>query len=871
MSLFSGEVHLKRHSKINSATVDVRERISSVWKHRIVGLKFCSNYGVPDIFSADVHIASSTPVVEAPEVISFKLEDIIGGMINFWNEAGNPVHWLSEAGNLEDNLQGLLATSDCCLTGESMRPIMRMQLSSDISTKSCSIITSNLVWNPPMISFEDLQTSVFEGTRLCFKPSCTFSRNRCSHSSVQYFIDTEPNWLYWNADLKCFEGIVPEYTSQTASNYSYDMSFVVITVIKTSFPGGVIFERIVRCQLRLNIMQAGESKANGEYDGAVPEKYEACSGEAANRHRTDNASSEMSVELGNSDDEYSRRRKQRDPNFDSVFYSTERLRSPEAPGFVGGVSASPCKKRNTLRETPWKAVIYQDDCYVEGAKSAKLEYSPFKTSKQELHDPRIVNKEAVVGNYQHHVCEREPLLGASKRIRRSKNAAAVDLATSKQEKDCYHHCIYVDSLKQHKGKTGCSRDINDAQFSSACTCSGQGEAQATRRFERSTPFCEAPLLLEGIHKTTAHDITNIFPEDACEGRITVGYDDNAYRTSSAQYLAKYDMISLSKDSLTDDIGNDLFWLEDSTYKRGNRLSNSISSCPNESQVQRQPSESSDTPSIVAYSTSSAGHSSVPVIPLTLHSSSGNSSPKTLNAKHRLTYFDSESNHTDLSDYTDPKGPCDFSSQKSHAYNDNSDVSTDPPYTAKDPQLCYQITDNDHMVSKNIDVLVKNMESVIESHQNESARSWERNMTLPDFRLVEAWPKPVTAISDITPSAYPREEAFRSCIGKRTTPSQQFRFEDRYRCDTPMMRDLDEAPFHSDTQLTARSEPSQSTILSLQKKYQENYEYFISLKACEAISSSYRHPMNESDKAEGRVYENIFLGMDGTCSGSELDD
>ena len=387
---------------------------------------------------ADVNTTYSTPFIETPDVLSFKLGDIVDSMIAFWDKAGQPVNWLSETGNLEHSLQSLLATSDCCLSDKSMKSIMRMQLLSDTSIEGYPVVISNLVWNPPVIQFEGLQTNLLKGSSLSFKPSCIFSRDQCSHSSIQYHIQMDSNWLYWNSDMNMFEGVVPIRPNKFAWNDCYETSFIVVAVINTSFPEGVIFERNVRCQTRLKIMKAGDINTRRGYDKGAAQKFDAFSATGRALGHIKKVNNLGNVYPEKSYDQHCRPEKIWRPFPDSRFYSSELLHCPEPLNRACDISAILCEKRKELHGSSINTFPDQESHFLlRDSGSAKRESSNIEFQDQGMHQSALLKRKGYDGNNGSPFCNTEPSMRTSKRARCSKNTSIFSSGHCEQRNNFY--------------------------------------------------------------------------------------------------------------------------------------------------------------------------------------------------------------------------------------------------------------------------------------------------------------------------------------------------------------------------------------------------------------------------------------------------
>ena len=427
----------------------------------------------------------------------------------------------------------------------------------------------------------------------------------------------------------------------------------------------------------------------------------------------------------------------------------------------------------------------------------------------------------------------------------------------------------MDDIKHLKKKSFCLRDINLTHFPPPWTYLNQGEAHGTKKTERSTcSFCEEEQLLNSIRENFMQDATGGFSHNTREGSKIQRHDGTAHPTSLPQNSENCAMMLHLKREPPNDTDIDALWHENWANDRSCKLSCSMASRTNQSQDQRGFSGFSNKMSFLPRGLSTTDLSTVPVFPKALRLSSGNSSPETLGTEPKITCYNSESDHIELSDYINSKELSESSSHISHAHNHTSDTSMDERFAGTAPQSSVPYNENECIVSENIEFLVKNMGDTIKNDTGERSRTWEWKSSPADFKSTETWPKLATTVGDTASSAGSKEQA--SCSDNDMQPHShlQSQLKDRRRCDTPMMKISPETPVSTGLQLAASSELPQSIISDLQREYQDNYEYFASLKAYEAMNANRSHLDNGKDEAEGKVYENIFLGVDVVHSQSE---
>ena len=809
-----------------------------------------------------------------PDVLSLKLSDVIGNMVKSWDEAGRPYNWLSGSGDIEDNLQGLLATSDCCILDMSMNSIMRLQLLPDTNNEGFPVLLSKLAWNPPVIHFEDLQTVAVEGSRFRLNPSCSFSRVQASQSCIQYHIQMDSCWLHWRSDTKLYEGIVPSCPVHVASHNHYEVSYIVTAVITTSLPKGVIFERNVRCQLKLKIIRAdsrymdGKDGTNAISDfGALPVlgKIPNCS---------DLMNSPKKDQFENYYDGDSGIQRSRKLIANRNIYPGEL----KAGSRAHGESIKPYQVFKDLHNSPLKNFSDRDS--PSSVNKAKLagENNVVKKLEHALQSNNLLKRRDYTDNEEFFSLITQPLPRTPKRLKCSKHIKTSKHLQSEWRSRCSRINPKANILYHLRPKSLSSEDLDILDFPSPYARLSRSDKSLE---EKAGRFANIPYQEEQLKGNVKKSIPeNISRDNLSEIRDSAymqkSIDDTKF-TGLSRHTEACDMVSHLDRVLLNRLGSNALSKRDWNSERCSRSIESTSTCVNQLQLHQSSLENFDKMSVSTCGSPGIDYPCIPNFPKSESVSSGSSSLASIFTKSKLGFYGCDDEHMEQIDYVNSKELSDNSSPAQTDYFYNSDTSTEENYTQEPPQYMISARADNRSVAKNVKIQNKKIRGIVDTDGEGNARSLAWQRTLPDSKPTEAWPQPVRADYNITSPIGSKQKANSSQSNfLDIIPQPRSQLESRYRCDTPMIAVTQDASTSSRSSCRAITGPSEHAITRLQKKYQDNYEYFASLKACGIQGTSHRVVGNEDlddtdddddddddadADAENRVYENIFLETD----------
>lgn len=793
-----------------------------------------------------------------PEILSLKLTNVIDEMVNFWDEAGRPYNWLSGNGNLEDNLQGLLATSDCCIPNKSMNSIMRLQLFSDTNSEFRPVLMSKLVWNPPVINFEDLQTVAVEGSRFRLKPSCSFFRIQASQSCIQYHIQTDSCWLHWNSDTRLYEGIVPSYPVQVASQDCYEISYVMTAVITTSLPNGVIFERNVRCQFRLKIIPANSPYKTWKI-------------------RTNFSNSKALLTLSktrNYTDLINFPRKDYLKNFCDGDNGIERPRKPfanrkkhldelESGSCYHGDSTKPYQRFEDLHNSPPKMLLDRDSL-LDGNKLRRAEKNVVETLEPNSQLSNLLKRR----NYAE-----SPLPRTPKRIKCRKQNRMFKHSQSERRGNCSQTDPRSNKFYRRRWEISSSENLDTSDFPSPYAhiiCLDMPLKKKAERFAYT--LYQEEKLDESEKENISETISKDYLSEARSGAYKHRSNDGIKQIRISQHIKARNVASRRDSVLLNGLSSDVLLKRELNSERCHQLTASMSTGENQLKLRGGSSGNSDEMSVSTCCSTGINYSRIPDFPESVSASSGSSSSASIFTKSELGFNDCDNDYIEQVDYVNSKELSDSSSsptppQAEYVYN--SDTSADEYFTQQLPQQMVSASINDCSLTNSLNTQNKKMRDITKNNSECSANSPDRQRIPPDSRPIDAWPMPVTAGHNSSSPVDTKQEVKSNRNNLWNILSQpQFQLENDYRCDTPMIEVTQDASTSCRSSCRAYTPPSQDAIARLQKEYQDNYEYFSSLKA-RNIQGTNHHPVgNKNDKidkdgdaTENMVYENIFLETD----------
>ena len=795
-------------------------------------------------------------------------------MVKSWDEAGRPYNWLSENDNLEDNLQGLLATSDCCSLDKSMNSIMRLQLFSDTNGDDHTVIMSELVWNPPIIQFEDLQTVAVEGSKFRLDPSCSFSRVQASQSCIQYQIQTDCCWLRWKSDIKAYEGIVPPCPVQAASRNYYETSYVVTAIITTSLPKGVYFERNVRCQLRLKIIPAGNRYTNGvnginatKTSRNLPEL-----GETPN-FTTLSKYPERGLPENDCDSDVEIERSRRSFANSSINLSEPKSRScghrksiKSFQHFEGLHGLLPRKFSDQISASRVNKTKSEGRSNFVGKLDQKLRYTNLPKTRDYVDDQDFLSY------------IKEPLLRTPKRIRRSKHKRMSKHSQSEWRSRCSRSNFEANKLYLLRRKPLFSKDININEFPSTYAYSSRSNALLRKKAEKyANSTYQERRLRKSTRENVPENILRDYSSETCRGSCLQRSNNDAKCGSLSQYSEARDMVSRLDCALMNNLGSNALLYRDWDSERCFQSTKFAPPRTTQVQFHQSSSENSDEMSLGTCGSFSINNPCIPAFPKSVSMSSGSSTLASVFTKSKSVIYDRDSDHVE---HIDDVGSRDHSGSSSPIQTDyvyNSDTSTDEYDAQQLPQQIIPVSESSCQVSNNLKIRNKKMIDIVESDEEENAKC----LVSPNSRLTESWPRPVMAGGSTATLLGAKQEVTNNSYNDLIHELSQPQLEYGNRCDTPMVIVTHESSTPSTTSIRADTGLSQDAITRLQKEYQDNYEYFASLKAC-GVKSAGRHAVGnedygdgdgheeeDDDDAEDKVYENIFLETDVTPVEGEI--
>lgn len=186
------------------------------------------------------------------------------------------LRWTSGA-DFETALEEFCLAQHCWNYSPGRYPTVEVNFSTLARTRRDNRIMLHLhySWNPPVISFNDLQNVVAETQCFTLKPTISAHRPFSSMSSVEieYFAGPSGDWLHWIDEDKCFRGRVPSVMASHMGAQRQDvftMPLELSAKVTKHYLDVVRHETFMRCAMPLTVKRRPDACDQLAGDQSLP-------------------------------------------------------------------------------------------------------------------------------------------------------------------------------------------------------------------------------------------------------------------------------------------------------------------------------------------------------------------------------------------------------------------------------------------------------------------------------------------------------------------------------------------------------------------------------------------------------------------------
>lgn len=183
--------------------------------------------------------------------------------------------------SLESALEEFVLMQHCWYFTPGRVPIVEVSFSASPMNHRRPLRNENIMlhlhfsWNPPTISFNDLQNVVAETDEYVLKPAISAHRpfSAMTGVAIEYFAEFQGDWLHWIDTEHCFRGRVPPRLASVSGTQRQDVYTMPVQlrarVIK-HFPGGIRHETYMRCAMPLTVRRRPDGCTTFAEDHPLP-------------------------------------------------------------------------------------------------------------------------------------------------------------------------------------------------------------------------------------------------------------------------------------------------------------------------------------------------------------------------------------------------------------------------------------------------------------------------------------------------------------------------------------------------------------------------------------------------------------------------
>ncbi|TKA61775.1 hypothetical protein B0A49_08768 [Cryomyces minteri] len=212
------------------------------------------------------------------KTFTIDLEELMNHMIAHYERELERYTWFNAGGNVRTVLKNFLRTEECFHQDIFQHPTIHVQFHTPTTPSTQGLfVDAEVLWRPPYITFDDLTTTVSEGSEFRLLPRYREPlQDRARRSFIletEYFIGPHDGWLNWDDELQWFRGILPRSlkTMQPRVDQGCDhiASLQLIAIITKQFGNGVRFERVIRLNTQFSVAPRPEHHRQMRADSGV--------------------------------------------------------------------------------------------------------------------------------------------------------------------------------------------------------------------------------------------------------------------------------------------------------------------------------------------------------------------------------------------------------------------------------------------------------------------------------------------------------------------------------------------------------------------------------------------------------------------------